>query len=186
MTRGTFGPGTIVLGGASVVLVAFLVVGFLLPGTWEAAAERRIAAPASELTPYLDSPEGWRAWTTWPDSGLTRTGPERGAGAALRWDDRELGAGSFRIDGVGSEGGVTYSVEVEGAGNTVMRTTGSVTLRSDGEGTLVLWREQGDLGGNPLMGYWALAMADAQSAEMEKGLERLAELVRGADPPDPH
>lgn len=181
MIRGPFGPGTIILGGASLLLVGFLAVGFLLPGTWESAAERRIPGRPSALTPYLDSPEGWRAWTLWPDSGLTRTGPDVGAGATLSWDDPELGAGSFRIDRVDAIGGVSYSVEVEGIGDATMRTSGTVTLRPEGDETLVIWREEGDLGRNPLMGYWALSMDAAQSAEMEKGLERLAELVEASD-----
>lgn len=171
--RGIFGPGTLVLGGAAVLLVAFLAVGFVLPGRWEAHAEARLAVPAEALRPYLDSPEGWRAWTTWPDSALVRTGPERGPGAAISWDDAELGAGTFRVETVGADGGVTYTVEVEGAAGGLMRTEGSVVLTPAGDSTSVRWRERGDLGANPLMGYWALLMERAQGAEMQKGLERL-------------
>lgn len=180
MNRGIFGPGTVVLGGVAALLIAFLTIGFFLPGTWEAGAEARLGVPAAELRPYLDSPEAWRAWTTWPDSALTRTGPERGAGAAVSWNDPELGAGTFRIDAVDAVGGVTYSVDVEGAGDAVMRTHGSVALQPDGEATVVRWRETGDLGRNPLMGYWARFMERAQSAEMRKSLERLGDRVTDA------
>jgi hypothetical protein len=38
----------------------------------------------------------------------------------------------------------------------------------------ITWRERGNLGQNPLMGYWALSMDRAQSDELVKGLERLA------------
>lgn len=178
MMRGTFGPGTIVLGGGAVLLVTFLAVGFFLPGTWEAEAEARLNVSAEALLPLLDAPEGWRRWTTWPDSGLTRSGPERGAGAHIAWDDRELGTGTFRIDGVERGERVSYSVEVGGAGDAVMRTHGTLTLHPEGDVTLVRWREEGDLGRNPLMGYWALSMERAQSVEMAKGLDRLAEAAR--------
>jgi hypothetical protein len=41
----------------------------------------------------------------------------------------------------------------------------------------VRWREEGDLGRNPLMGYWALSMDGAQSDELQKSLDRLALLL---------
>lgn len=174
MIRGTFGPGTIVLGGGAALLLGFLAVGFFLSGEWEAGAEAVVDAPASELLPLLDSPEGWRAWTTWPDSGLTRSGPERGAGASVSWDDADLGSGTFTVDEVREGLSVVYSVEVEGAAGANMRTSGRIELEPTPGGTRVVWREQGDLGSNPLMGYWARSMRRVQSTEMEKGLDRLA------------
>lgn len=177
--RTMLGPGTLVLGAGAALLIGFLAAGLLLPGTWEAQVEARVPVSAIELLAYLDSPEGWREWTTWPDSALTRSGPDRGAGAALSWDDEELGTGTFRIDAVDAEGGVIYSVEVEGAGGGMMRTEGRLVLAPAGDSTDVRWQESGDLGGNPLMGYWALFMERAQGAEMRKSLERLAEVAAG-------
>jgi hypothetical protein len=174
--RSAFGPGTIVLGGGAGVLVLFLAVGFLLPSEWASAASDTLEATDDEILRLLDSPEGWQTWTTWPDSGLTRSGPDRGAGAAISWDDREVGSGSFTIRSVAPDV-VTYTVEVAGAGGAVMRTIGSVTLSSEGDGTRVLWEESGDLGRNPLMGFWALSMERAQGTEMGKGLDRLNEVV---------
>jgi carbon monoxide dehydrogenase subunit G len=174
--RGTvFGPGTIVLGGGAVILLVLIGVGFLLPTDWEARAEGVIPAAPDVVLTFLDSPEGWQAWTPWPDS-TERTGPERGAGAAIAWNNRELGAGTFQVErATASE--VVYVVRVEGAGNAVMETRGTVTLLAEGSGTRVRWREEGDLGRNPLMGYWALSMDRAQSAELGKSIDRLAEVV---------
>ena len=178
---GIFGPGTIVLGGISVLLCTLLVVGFFLPTSWSASVETRLDATPGEVLLFIDSPEGWLLWTAWPDS-TTRTGPQRGAGTTIVWADPELGAGTFHIDGV-SERGVTYSVEVAGAGDVVMRTSGTVELTTDGAATVVAWRERGDLGRNPLMGYWAVAMERAQSREMAKSLTQLASLVAKTDGP---
>lgn len=181
--RGIFGPGTLVLGGGAFLLVGFLVVGFVLPGTWEATAEASIDVALEDLQPYLDSPEGWREWTPWPDSVQAGPGPTRGPGATMTWTDPELGSGSFRIDdvdagaGSGSPRTIAYSVEVEGVGGSAMRTTGTLTLVDVGDATRLVWREEGDLGSNPLMGYWALAMERAQGTEMSKSLDRLAEVA---------
>lgn len=171
--RGLFGPGTIILGGVAVLLIGFLAVGVFLPKEWEASAEATIAAAPAELIPLVDSPEAWRRWTAWPDSGLTRSGPDRGPGASISWSDRELGSGSFTIHEV-DPAGVDYAVEVEGAGNSVLTTNGEITFTTQPGGTFVRWSESGDLGPNPLMGYWAIAMKRAQSTEMSKGLVRLA------------
>jgi hypothetical protein len=58
-----------------------------------------------------------------------------------------------------------------------MRTSGALEVTPEAAGVRVTWRESGDLGRNPLMGFWALFMDRAQSAELAKGLDRLSELV---------
>lgn len=175
-----FSLGTKILGGAAALLVLLLLLGYLLPAEWEAAAEAHIAAPPADLFPYVATPEGWRSWTPWPDSGLVRGGPARGPGARLTWENRELGSGVFTIVEVEPSERVGYTVEVEGGS---MRTTGSVTLEADAAGTRVTWREAGNLGSNPLMGYWARSMGRAQSTELSKGLDRLRTLVTGSGAP---
>lgn len=176
--RTPFSVGVIVLGGGALMLAFLLLVGFLLPADWEAEAVALLPASPEAVFAHLDSPEGWRRWTPWPDSGLVREGSERGPGAALRWDDPELGAGVFRIQETRPPSHVAYTVEV---GDGAMRTDGSFDLSAQGDSVRVAWREAGDLGRNPIMGWWALFMGRAQSAELEKGLERLGGVVAAAD-----
>ena len=168
------GPGVIILGGGALLLSGALFLGFLLPTEWEADAWAIVRSTPEEIFAYLDSPEGWQAWTQWPDSGLVREGPARGVDARISWDDRELGAGSFRLVDVRPYERVMYAVEVGGG---AMRTEGSVELAVEGTGVRVTWHEEGSLGRNPLMGYWAFFMDRAQATELEKGLVRLGELV---------
>lgn len=174
------GPGVIFLGGGAVLIGVFMAIGFVLPTDWEAEASGPLNATPREVISFLDSPEGWQAWTPWPDSALVRSGPDRGQGARMSWDDQELGSGSFTIDEVRAGEGVTYSVEVAGAGGSVMRTRGSITVISGPDGVVIQWHEEGSLGRNPLMGFWALFMERAQTDEMAKGLDRLREVVRAA------
>jgi len=172
--RTPFSVGVIILGGGALVLSMLMLIGFLLPADWEASATTLVPAPAEAVYAHLDSPEGWRGWTTWPDSGVVREGPARGRGAMLRWDDPELGAGSFEIVEAQAPSRVAYTVEVGGG---AMRTNGALEVTPEAAGVRVTWREAGDLGRNPLMGFWALFMDRAQSAELAKGLDRLSELV---------
>jgi uncharacterized protein YndB with AHSA1/START domain len=156
------------------VLSTLLVVGFLLPTDWEADAAMTVRASPAAVFRHLDSPEGWRRWTPWPDSGLVREGPARGSGATVHWDDPELGAGSFRLVDVAAGERVRYEVTVDGGR---MKTEGEIVVTADGAAAHVRWRERGNLGRNPLMGYWALSMERAQTAELMKALERLAALA---------
>lgn len=178
MSQAPFSIGTKILGGGALLLTAFLLIGFLLPAEWEADATRVIDGSAEAVLTYLDSPEGWQEWTPWPETGVERTGPERGAGARLSWNDPDLGSGSFTLDAATAEQ-VTYKVDV---GEGTMLSSGAVTLTSEDGRVRVRWHEEGDLGRNPLMGYWALSMGRAQSEEMAKGLERLDSLVTGSAP----
>jgi len=133
--------------------------------------------------PLVDAPGAWRRWTQWPDSGLVAEGPERGVGARLTWNDADLGDGSFEIVAVDPLRSVRYRVYVEGGS---MHTDGTFLLEPEGAGTRVTWREEGDFGRNPLMGYWARLMSRAQGRELEKALVRLDELARTETaPPGP-
>lgn len=183
MSRTPFSPGPVILGGGAVLLMLFLLVGYLLPSDWQAEATAHVPLPASAVFRFLDSPEGWRGWTPWPESGVERSGPERGEGASLSWSDPELGSGSFTIVRATEPERVEYSVLIDGG---AMRTDGVLALAPEAGGVRVTWRERGDLGWNPLMGYWALSMSRAQSDELAKGLERLGVLAQdSASAPPP-
>ncbi len=170
MSDSPFSLGAKVLGTGALCLFALLGLGVALPATWEAEARGVMRAAPDAAFQYLDSPQGWLAWTPWPDSS-TVSGPARGAGATLLWHDPEFGSGTFTIVEIDAPTYVSYRVEVNDG---KMWTLGTLELTPEGTGTRVRWREEGDLGRNPLMGYWALSMDRAQSEELQKSLDRLA------------
>jgi hypothetical protein len=102
-------------------------------------------------------------------------GPSSGAGAGFIWDDPELGTGAFTIVEAQEAEIVRYQVEMQGG---AMHIDGVLELSLEQGDTRILWRESGDLGANPLMGYWALSMDRVQSAELEKSLDRLLQLLQ--------
>ena len=170
MSDSPFSFGTKVFGTGALFLLALLGLGVVLPATWEAEARGVLRAAPEAAFQYLDSPQGWLAWTPWPDSS-TVSGPERGPGATLLWHDPEFGSGTFTIVEADVPTHVSYRVEVNDGR---MWTLGTLELTPEGTGTRVHWREEGDLGRNPLMGYWALSMDRAQSEELQESLDRLA------------
>jgi len=176
--RTPFSLGTLVLGSVALLLMVFLAIGFLLSSDWEASAGVVVDAPPEAIFTYLDSPEGWQNWTEWPTAELVRTGAPRGLGATIAWDDPELGSGSFRIVSVQPPYAVSYAVEFGPS----MQAEGEVRLTPEGSSTTVEWREEGNLGRNPLMGYWSLFMKRGQSAQMTAGLVRLSRIVTDPGP----
>ena len=70
----------------------------------------------------------------------------------------------------GSPTFVRYEVEVEGGA----WVTGELRIQALGGVSRVTWREEGDFGRNPLMGYVARGMAKSQGAQLAEGLEKLA------------
>lgn len=169
-----------VLGALAGLLVLFTVGGVLLPGTWAVERSRTVEAPAEAIFPYLDSPARWDAWTPWEEMESTFEGPRRGEGATRRWADDVYGTGTFTIVGSTEPRRVRYRVTVEDG---AMRTDGELVLEPAGDSTVVTWRENGDFGWNPLMGYVALTMDRRQGEQLEGGLRRLASLVEDRSAP---
>lgn len=168
--------GAKIFGALSGVLLLYLLLGIMLPGTWEADSEIFLPAPPAEVFPYLNRSDLWLAWNPMPESGMERSGPEEGAGATLRWDDPQYGKGEFRVLSSIPDQSVDYEVEIEGG---ALRILGRLNLEPYGNGTTLRWNEKGDFGWNPLMGYAARGMGESQGEAMRSSLTTLEELVSG-------
>lgn len=168
-------------GGGALLMILFLGIGLVLPGEWAVERSRTVPAHPEAIFPYLNSPARWEAWVPWPEAGARFDGPSEGPGAARAWDDPEWGDGVFTITEEEAPRSVSYTVAVEEGR---MTTRGTVTLDGTGDSTRVLWREEGDFGWNPLMGWVARFMDRLQGRELERSLVRLEEVVTGAPAPD--
>lgn len=167
-----------ILGGFAVLLVLFLLGGIFLPGTWAVRRSTTIDAPPEVIYPRLDAPARWDEWTSWEDLESTFEGPARGEGASRRWGDDRYGSGTFTIVEATEPHRLRYRVVLEDG---AMRTDGELVLEPGAGGTVVIWRESGDFGWNPLMGYVALTMDRRQGQQLEEGLRRLKALVEAGD-----
>jgi hypothetical protein len=183
------GPRATLLGVAWKVvasLAAFgalvLGVGVALPGTWSAERSTVVGAPPDSVFAWIEAPRRWDRWTPWGGLESTFSGPDRGAGATRSWDDPFMGEGTFTITASERPRRLEYRVEVEDG---AMVTRGAFTLDAAGPAsTRVTWRESGDFGWNPLMGYAALNMDRIQGTELERGLVRLRLLAETGTLPD--
>jgi hypothetical protein len=172
--------GARIFGVLSGILLLYLLVGLLLPGSWTATEESSLPVPPSAVYPFLDRLSAWESWTPFPETGLEAFGPSEGAGSGVRWDDPQYGRGEARIVEARPDTSVEYEVLIEGGS---LRIHGSLTLTPEGGGSRLRWVEQGDFGWNPLMGYAARGMASSQGEAMKASLARLASVVARRDPP---
>lgn len=165
----------IILGALALALGGFLVLGLLLPGGWEAERTRVVPAPAERVFPYLAAAEAWGLWTPSPAAGVELFGPASGPGSGRRWNDPGYGEGEFVITGVEPGREVRYRVDVEGG---AIRIHGRIRLAPEGPATRIHWREEGDFGWNPILGYLARRMNELQGAQLEASLGRLERELR--------
>lgn len=172
----------IVLGAIALFFLVILGVGLFLPGTWEAEGSGLLEAPPERVFPYLSGAERWGLWTPYPEEGVELFGPAEGPGSGRRWDDPAEGSGEFTITRVRPFEEVAYGVEVEDG---AIRIEGHIRLERENGHTRIHWREKGDFGWNPLLGYVAGRMAELQGARLEAALEALGRVVSEAEEGEP-
>lgn len=174
MTVHPFRIAAIVLGAIAAVCVAFLLVGLALPATWETERAIEVAAAPEDIFPLLSGAAQWERWTPSPDSGVELFGPGEGVGSGRRWDDPGYGQGEFVITSIVPTREVIYEVAVQEGS---IRIRGTIELSTVAAGTRIRWREVGDFGWNPLLGYLAGRMQDLQGEQLAASLETLREIV---------
>ncbi|MBT8398355.1 MAG: hypothetical protein HKO65_07355 [Gemmatimonadetes bacterium] len=170
--------GAKIFGVLAGVLILYLAIGVLLPGTWEAEADALFPAPSSVVFQFLDRPEQWVRWNAMPESGSRFVGPEAGEGAGLDWDDPRYGSGSYRVLVSQPPTLMEYEVKIEGGRLTIQ---GRISLEDQGNRTFLRWVERGDFGLNPLMGYAARGMKGSQSEAMRANLDSLRVLIQSKE-----
>ena len=166
--------GAKIFGALSGVLILYLLLGVVLPGTWRAEVEADVPGSPPQIFRFIERPDQWVRWNPLPASGVEFLGPESGPGAGLEWNDPQYGRGRFVILSVDPPNTMEYEVSIED-GRLMIR--GRIDLSESGGRTRLQWREDGDFGWNPLMGYAARGMADAQSEAMRASLETLEGLI---------
>ncbi len=166
--------GLRIFGALSGAFLLYLLLGLLLPGTWEAEVDTVLPAPPSTVFPFVNRMDRFVLWNHMPESGPEFLGPAQGVGAGLQWDDPNYGKGRVQILVSEADAHVEYEVLIEGGS---LRIHGVFSLSPEEGGTRLRWTERGDFGWNPLMGYAARGMSAAQGEAMRSSLEVLRTLV---------
>lgn len=166
-----------IVGGFAVVVVLLVLVGFALPRHYR--VERGIVingAPAAVHAQVADL-RAWKTWGVWqerdPGMKVTYSEPATGVGAWSAWQSTKEGNGKMTITEV-TPTRVIYVLEFPDFGT---RSTGSIELVPEAGATRVVWKDEGDLGMNPMSRWLGLWFEGLIGPDFEKGLSNLKRLV---------
>lgn len=162
----------------SSILVAFVVIGFLLPSEYEVKRNIIIKAQPEEVYPEVVDLRAWQNWGVWfqkdPDMQIEYGGPDRAIGMYSKWQSETQGDGEMRIINLQHNKEISYSLYFP---DFDMGSTGEVKLEPTIEGTKVVWSDSGEVGNNPVNRYFVLFIDDMIGPDFEMGLENLKTVV---------
>jgi uncharacterized protein YndB with AHSA1/START domain len=160
-------------------LVALLFAGgYALSPKFTAVRSTGIAAPAEKVYALLVDPREWKRWTVWnqrdPAMQITYSGPPSGVGAGWAWKSQSEGDGKMSFTAAEPNRRLAYELFFPDFGTT---STGALELATEGTGTKVTWRMNGDMGSNPLFRWMALFGDRMVGPDFEAGLANLKALA---------
>lgn len=160
-----------------VVVIAFVAIGFMLDSQVQVTRSMVIAAPASEIHPWVDDFKRFDEWATFddadPDLVYHWNEQTAGVGASRTWESEAMGNGGQTITKSVVDEGVWMDLEFEGFEPAQI----AITFRPVDGGTEVVWTDDFDMGGDPISRWFGLLMDDMVGTEFEKSLANLKEKV---------
>jgi uncharacterized protein YndB with AHSA1/START domain len=167
---------------ALAALIIVLVAGaFLLPGQRTIERSRDIAASPEKVWALLESPREWNKWSPWyesdPQMKQTFTGPATGVGARSDWESKKEGNGNMVLSAAQPMKQLEYVLNFTDMGSSAKAI---FVLEPKGTGTTVTWRMVSDLGMNPMMRWFGLALDGLVGPYFERGLAKLDKVAAGS------
>jgi hypothetical protein len=171
----------IVLG---VLLLAFVITGFLLPSSYALERSVLIKASPEQIHQLVGDLRQWPEWAPWEEmdpSVETTYGPTTtGVGASQTWTSNS-GGGELTITKSDPLNGIEYEMSFNGA----FFSDGVVRYEVTPTGTQVTWGMRGEMD-NFIGRYMGLLMNSMVGPSFEAGLDKLktaAEALPALDPP---
>ena len=165
-----------ILLGLLILIVLFVAVGYMLPGSFKVERSVVINAKPEVLYPYVASlKDGWTQWNPFaeqdPGMVISYSGPDTGVGATSSWVSKKMGEGTQTITKADTATGVETTLAFD-HGQYQMQ--GVIAFAPVDGGTKVTWTSGGDWGKQHLMfRYMGLMMNKMMGKTFEKGLQNL-------------
>ncbi len=169
----------IVLGIIVVLVVAFLLVGMLLPSGQYVERSAIVRAEQAEVFALVSDYRQFNRWSPWaerdPETEYEFSGPATGMGAKMSWrsEDPNVGNGAQEIVEIQPDTMVRSKLTFEGFDTPSYAT---FALEPTDDGTQVTWSFDANM--DTMVGrYMGLMMDKWVGADYERGLVRLKELA---------
>lgn len=170
--------GRILIGIVALVAV-LLAIGMLLPRNVEVTRSIEIDAPPETVFGHVNSLQRAAEWSPWlgidPDVQTTYSGPEEGVGNRLEWTSEhpQVGNGAQEIVESDANSRVVSALDFGDMG----LASATFDLEPEGDGTLVTWGLDADMGAGPIGRWMGLMMDNWVGADYERGLASLKALA---------
>lgn len=156
--------------GVITILVGAVVIGLLLPAQWTAEARVVVNAEPAKIHEFVGDLSKWDQWAI-TDMDKDPTAEITIDGSTLSWKGDKVGRGWFTILESDPATGIKYEAAIQ---SPEVNSRGWIKYEKEGEGTLVIWHDEGDL--PPLIGgYTGGMMGEELSVHYKRSLEKLKE-----------
>lgn len=157
-------------------LLLVIAVGVLLPSRLVVARAQLVEVPPERIFPWLNELKLWPGWTVWnrsddPTLSFTYPSATSGLAASMHWMTTGADSGSLIITRLESNRLLGYELRLLTRAVVVQ---GRIELQPGESGTRVSWRDEIDLGSNPLRKIAGPFVARAQGRACQRNLAGLA------------
>ena len=155
-----------------------IVVGLCLPKEWSAERSTVVNAEPAKIHTHVGNLEGWPKWMPWmekdPAMQLTFEGTAGAAGQRMIWKSEKMGNGQLTVVRGDAATGLDYEMKMDEMSEMAH---GSIRYAQEGSGTRVTWKDEGTLGGNPLMRLMGPLMEGMMNTYFDRGLAKMKALA---------
>lgn len=160
------------------IIVILLLVGLVLPKDFHVERSITINAPKDKVFAHIVDLKEWRNWGIWferdPNMQVTYTGDDSAVGMKSSWISEQEGSGEMTITAISPGKTMVYNLYFP---DFDMGSTGELTVSVQDDSTKVVWTNHGELGGNPVNGFFAMMMDGMIGPDFEAGLSNLKKLT---------
>ena len=161
--------------GSTAILVIVVLIGTILPSTYEVTETISIDAPNQKVHSYINNLQTWNAWGSWyeADPTIEQTMGEQtsGVGASQSWTGKD-GDGRLVFTKV-EPNQIAFDLYF----GEFPKCTARFDFVPDGDHTQLSWTMNGEMPMPILGGYMVLIFEPAIRADFQKGLVNLKRLV---------
>lgn len=164
--------------GFVILVVTLSAIGLILPKHYNVERSIVINAGPDVVYPEVVNLKAWPTWGVWfkrdPAMELIYSGPDRAIGMRSEWKSVSEGNGEMEITALEHNKKVVYSLYFP---DMDMGSTGTIEFVPSNSGTRVVWRDEGEVGNNPVDRYVVLMIDSLLGPDFEAGLENLKVVV---------
>lgn len=171
--------------GLAAFVVAFFVIGFLLPKNIYVEHEEHIVAAPKMIFVFVGDFQNWPKWSPWaqkdPAMTVEYSAPSYGVDATQTWSSAKMGKGTAKMTSWSVDNQLSYQMQIEDWPASI----GTMTFSFPSQGAIVKWTMEGPLKSTaPHWRWMGLIMRFFIKRDFKEGLANLKKLCEASSAAD--